>query len=72
MVCHHLNFKHANVKGKMKYELTFPLPHLTSVPMKATFFTDPSSPAFITGSGIFREGSVSPVKLLSSIDKSIA
>jgi len=50
----------------LQIKLTFPLPHLTSVPINATFLTDPSSPDEMNGSGDFLAGSVSPVKLDSS------
>jgi hypothetical protein len=51
---------------------TLPLPHRTRVPMNAMFFLDVCPFVFNTGAVIFAAGSVSPVKLLSSIAKSIA
>ena len=51
---------------------TLPLPHRTRVPMNPMFFLDVCPFVFNTGEVIFAAGSVSPVKLLSSIAKSIA
>ena len=52
--------------------LTFPFPHRTRVPINAIFFLEVCPFDFKTGAVILAEGSVSPVKLLSSIAKSIA
>lgn len=51
--------------------LTFPLPHLTRVPMKATLVEEEWAPFDLkTGAVFFVHGSVSPVKLLSSMVRS--
>ena len=53
---------------------TLPLPHLTSVPMKARLCRSviPFPVTLLMDSTRFGAGSVSPVKLHSSIDKSYA
>lgn len=53
-------------------QFTLALPQRTRVPMNAMFFLDVCPFVFNTGAVIFAAGSVSPVKLLSSIAKSIA
>jgi hypothetical protein len=60
------------VELKNIFARTLPLPHLTRVPINAILFLDVCPFVFNTGVVIFAAGSVSPVKLLSSIAKSTA
>lgn len=57
---------------KSNYYVTFATPHLTRVPMNAILCRLVMPLVFSRGFVTLVEGSVSPVKLLSSIAKSIA